>query len=187
MVFAALAAVFSIFAGSSPAQAGTLGCVNYSGATYLGSIVLDTSGFVIGCQQPTGANLDLIPLGSWDDWDTWFQSQYSAFITRLGFACDDCWMSASGRNGNVGIPIGFDVNRYGTTYDRVFVNSNGSLSFNHGSSSYDYPLNEILGEDPGICAYCLDLQNNTHLNQLTALATGWSLTGTTRHSDFVYR
>lgn len=115
---------------SSPVQASGLGCINYSGASFIGSVVLDASGFVIGCQQPTATgDLDLIPLSGWSTWDTYFQGPRSAFDTRLGFGCDDCWMGSDGMNGSVGIPLGFAINYYGTTYDNVFVNSNGSISF----------------------------------------------------------
>lgn len=111
-------------------------------------MVLDASGFVIGCQQPASGDSDLIPLGSWSGWNTWFQTQRPQFDTRLGYGCDDCWMGIDGMNGSEGIPIGFDINWYGTMYDAVFVNSNGSLSFGQGSYEYDQPLNEILGSKP---------------------------------------
>ena len=41
--------------------------------------------------------------------------------------------------------------------------SNGSISFGSGTSDYDEPLPEILRSSPGICVYCIDLENYDHL------------------------
>jgi len=37
------------------------GCVNYSGQAYIGAVVLEDDGTVIGCNQPGTGNEDLIP------------------------------------------------------------------------------------------------------------------------------
>lgn len=132
------------FFSVSSAAAADVGCVDYSGASYIGSVVLNPDGTVIGCNPDLSGDVDIIPLTGWDAWSGFFQGRWTQFDTRLGFGCDDCWMAIDGENGSQGIPIGFDINWYGTMYDTIFVNSNGSISFGGGSSSYDQPLNEIL-------------------------------------------
>ncbi len=165
------------------------GCVNYSWAAYIGAVVLNSDKTVIGCGQPASGDEDLIPLwGIWADWVAEWRNERQDFAARLWLACDDCWMGSDGDGGDEGIPLGFTINYYGYTYDKVFVNSNGSVSFGEWSSSYDEPLNEILGGMPGVCAYCIDLENNDQIDDVIEGTTGWTLTWADwRHSDFVYR
>jgi putative cell wall-binding protein len=102
------------------------------------------------------------------------------YSSRLGYACDDCSVGADGVDaGGLGLPIGFPVNFYGTTYNNVFVNSNGSISFGGGSDNYDEPLNDVLDGRPGVVAYAIDLYNGD-------LAYSDSAWGTGRQPDFFY-
>jgi hypothetical protein len=172
---------------SGTVAAANRGCQSYTGASYIGSVVLNSDGTPIGCGMTPdkGAPADLIP----SNWDAAFADAFGPtkavpYTERLGWACDDCWVGADGLGGwggggQVGLPIGFPINFYGTQYSTVFVNSNGSISFGSGSSTYDEPLNDILDGAAGVVAYGIDLYNG----DVTSVASTW---GSTRHGDFFY-
>jgi hypothetical protein len=158
------------------------GCQSYTGASYIGSVVLNPDGTPIGCGMTAdeGAPADLIPA----DWATTFNYEFGpghnvSYTERLGWACDDCWVGADGPDGDVGLPIGFAINFYGSTYDSVFINSNGSMSFGVGSDEYDEPLDQILDGAAGVVPFGVDLDNR----DLAAVDSAW---GAARHSDFFY-
>ncbi len=93
--------------------------------------MLENDGTVIGCNEPQIGDEDLIPSISWMDWATLFQGDFGVgFLVRLGRACDDCYMASDGNGGNLPIPLGFQINYFGQTFTGLFVNSNGSISFN---------------------------------------------------------
>jgi hypothetical protein len=160
----------------------TRGCVNYSARSYLGSIVLNPDGTPIGCgtTADAGAPADLTPADWATTWDDRFGSMaLFPYSQRLGWACDDCSIGIDGEDGVTGLPIGFPINFYGTTYDRVFVNSNGSISFGSGSDFYDQPLDQILNGAAGVVAFGVDLDNR-------AVVLSGSQWGADRHVDFFY-
>lgn len=159
------------------------GCESYTNASYASNIFLNPDGTPIGCDyeaQPA----ELRPT----NWDTIFSDTYGAtsnrdirYSTRLGWSCDDCSIGASGQTTRApGIPIGFDINFFGTTYSDVFINSNGSISFGSGSSNYGDPLNEILDGAAGLVPFGVDLDNR----DVTDIRQRWG-TGE-RHADFYY-
>ncbi len=161
---------------------GLRGCQDYSNASFASNILLNTDGTPIGCDyesQPA----DLRPVG----WDASFSSEFGAgsssgakYQTRLGYACDDCWVGASGVYANqAGIPIGFDINFFGTTYSQIFINSNGSVTFDKGSSNYNEPLNDVLNGAVGLAPFAVDLDNR----DLKFNLEPWR---ETRHADFFY-
>lgn len=157
-------------------------CRSYTGATFVGAVVLNPDGTPIGCGTTAGegAPADLHPDGWAADWDSWYgPSNEIAYAQRLGYECDDCWIGMDGEDGDVGLPIGFPINFYGTEYSTVFVNSNGSISFGSGSDEYDYPLDQILDGAAGVVAFGLDLDNR----EITDSGSPW---GTGRHGDFFY-
>jgi hypothetical protein len=170
--------------GADPASAvPSRECRSYTGESYVGAVVLNADGTPIGCgmTDAEGAPADLVP----STWPTEFDMQFDVspgyYTTRLGWACDDCWMGAAGENstpGN-GFPIGFPIDFFGTTYTEVFVNSNGSIAFDAGSASYNEPLDQILDGNPGVVAYGLDIMNS----EITQPGSSW---GTGRHGDFFY-
>ena len=158
-------------------------CESYTNASYASNILLNLDGTPIGCDyesQPA----DLRPA----DWDTTFGNAFGAnvsrniqYSTRLGWACDDCAIGAGGvTTSGSGIPIGFDINFFGTTYSDIFINSNGSVSVGSGSSNYGVPLNEILDGAAGLVPYGVDLDNR----DVTDAAQSWG-TGQ-RHAEFFY-
>jgi hypothetical protein len=162
------------------------GCASYTGKSYVGAVVLNPDGTPIGCGMTPdeGAPADLIPTG----WNTTFSDSFGpsnrvSYTQRLGWACDDCWVGADGVDehggGDVGLPIGFPINFYGTEYSTVFVNSNGSISFGSGSDTYDESLESILDGAAGVVAYGIDLYNEDIMD------TG-STWGSARHGDFFY-
>lgn len=154
-------------------------CVDYSAAPYLGAIVLNSDGTVPGCgtDEAHGWAADLEPV----DWASSFESDYQgsgdpAWTYRLGYTCDDCWVAQDDIEGDVGLPIGFDINFFGTTYSTVFVNSNGSIAFGNGASNYDDPLDVVLDGAAGVVAYGVDLYNDGI----------WYTWEGDRHQDFFY-
>lgn len=155
------------------------GCANYSGANFLWSVVLNPDGTVIGCDSLDNVPADLIP--GWTGWENYFDNQWSDFSPRLWWACDDCFIWADGVYGQNPLPLGFDINYYGRTYSGVYVGSNGSVTFDEWSSNYDAPLEDILWNGPGICIYCIDLENWRQLNNDTYVR------GSGRHIDMFYR
>ncbi|MFA7285067.1 MAG: nidogen-like domain-containing protein, partial [Candidatus Absconditabacterales bacterium] len=162
-------------------------CVNYSGASYVGAVVLADDGTAIGCSNVLSGDTDLIPYGGRNAWSSIFLNSFNLIYPRLGRACDDCRQASNANNGNVPIPLGFTINYYGRLYTGVFVNSNGSISFGAGLSAYDQPLEDVLQGKEGICAYCLDLQNNTQITQILNGLTGRTTSGAAlRHTDFYY-
>lgn len=168
-------------------------CVDYSDASYLGPILLNPDGTVIGCDL-TNQPEEMLPT----DWQSKFSAmmnntqhfeevpteQLQPYSLRQGVSCDDCNVGADGVafGGDVseqGLPLGFGLNFFGTTYDSVFVNSNGSISFGRGSSEYSKPLENILNGEAGVVAYGLDLMNS----EISTINSPW---GEDRHSDFFY-
>ena len=161
---------------------GLRGCQDYSNASFASNILLNTDGTPIGCDyesQPA----DLRPVG----WDASFSSEFGAgsnntakYQTRLGYACDDCWVGGTGVYANqTGIPIGFDINFFGTTYSQIFINSNGSVTFDKGSSNYNQPLKDVLNGAVGLAPFAVDIDNRDLKSDLKP----W---GATRHADFFY-
>lgn len=159
-------------------------CEDYSNASYASNILLNSDGTPIGCDfenQPA----DLRPQGWLNTFNQYFGESSNnpvVFSPRLGWACDDCWVGGTGdsRDGP-GIPIGFDVNFFGTTYNDVFVNSNGSITFGRGSWNYSQPLNEVLSGSPGVAPYAVDLANW----DVNYADQAWG-PGSARHADFFY-
>jgi uncharacterized repeat protein (TIGR02543 family) len=162
------------------------GCEDYSNALFASNILLNPDGTPIGCDYDNQA-ADLRPQG----WEATFGQSYGAgsgslakYQTRLGWACDDCTIGASSNPyepNALGIPIGFDINFFGTTYSELVVNSNGSVSFGKGSWYYNQPLNSVLNGAPGIAPYAVDLDNR----DVTDLNQSWGA-GSSRHADFFY-
>ena len=169
-------------------EAGVRGCVDYTGAAFLGAVVLNADGTPIGCGMTAdeGAPADLAP----DGWDAMWADYYAnpdynaMYSERLGYSCDDCWIGKDGEDGDLGLPIGFDINFYGTTYSEVFVNSNGSISFGSGSDNYDDSLDQVLDGAAGVVAYGVDLYNDGITgDEHDGPETSW---GDERHQDFFY-
>jgi uncharacterized repeat protein (TIGR02543 family) len=160
-------------------------CEDYSNASFASNILLNQDGTPIGCDYDNQA-ADLRPQG----WDNTFDHSFGAnsnasikYATRLGWACDDCSIGSSGQTWNgTGIPIGFDINFFGTTYSNLFVNSNGSVSFGQGSSNYNQPLNQVLNGVPGIAPFAVDLDNR---DVSWDSQSSWGA-GSARHPDFFY-
>ncbi len=162
---------FSVFGTSR-------GCVDYSAADYVSPVLLNADGTPIGCgdDEAHGWAADLVPA----DWATVFEDDFgTVYSQRQGFICDDCWVGPEGEDSSTGFPIGFDINFFGTTYSDVFVNSNGSISFGHGSDNYDHPLEEVLDGYPGVVAFGVDLDNR----DLFEHESSWS---PDRSGDFFY-
>lgn len=169
---------------------GVRGCRSYTGEAYIGAVVLNPDGTPIGCgvaDDAAGAPSDLTPAG-WPATGADFGQLVSDYnwggtaldyAPRLGFACDDCSVGADGVDGAEGLPIGFPINFYGTTYNDLFVNSNGSISFGAGSDNYDQPLNDVLDGQAGVVAYGMDLYNGDVANPLSTWGAG-------RQPDFFY-
>jgi hypothetical protein len=162
------------------------GCQSYTGASYIGSVVLNPDGTPIGCglTPDKGAPADLIP----SNWAATFAGSFGPtktvpYTERLGWACDDCWVGADGVDehggGHVGLPIGFPIDFYGTEYSTVFVESNGSISFGSGSDDYNDPLDVVLDGAAGVVAYGIDLYDE----DIMSSGSTW---GSTRHGDFFY-
>jgi hypothetical protein len=161
------------------------GCQSYTADSYVGAVVLNPDGTPIGCgmTDSTGSPADLVP----STWPSEFTAAFGpgvarnsyGYTTRLGWACDDCWVASDGVDGNVGLPIGFDMNFYGTTYSTVFVESNGSISFGKGSDEYDEPLDVVLDGAAGVVPFGIDLWNGD-------IAYAGSPWGSARHEDFFY-
>ncbi len=142
---------FSVFGTSR-------GCLDYTDAAYVSPVILNADGTPIGCgnDEAHGWAADLVPA----DWAAVYEDDFgSVYSQRQGFICDDCWVGPEGEDSDTGFPIGFDVNFFGTTYSDVFVNSNGSISFDGGSDQYNDPLEEVLDGYPGVVAFGLDLDN----------------------------
>jgi Fibronectin type III domain/Cadherin-like beta sandwich domain len=130
-------------------------CVDYSQTPEASNLFLNPDGTVIGCEM--SGQEDVTPT----DWAKQFHSpeRYGhtlpTFDTRLGFHCDDCSVGGDGYinwsdQSQNGIPLGFDVNFYGQTFNSVFMNSNGSLTFGVPSTCYNEPLaTMILCNEPG--------------------------------------
>jgi hypothetical protein len=165
-------------------------CRSYTGESFVGSVLLNADGTPIGCgtTAPEGAPADLKP----DNWDATWAGSFGdpgwprIYTERYGWACDDCWIGATGEDSETGLPIGFDINYFGTTYSTVFVNSNGSIAFGNGSSTYDEPLDVILDGAAGVVAYGLDLFNGYPESSNRGVTdTGFTF-GTGRHEDFFY-
>jgi hypothetical protein len=55
-----------------------------------------------------------------------------------------------------GIPIGFEVNFYGVTYDEVYVGSNGTICFINDCSDYDDSVEETFEGSAGFAAMAID-------------------------------
>jgi hypothetical protein len=145
------------------------GCIDYSGRSWLGPIVLDDDGFVIGCDE-SKQSADLIAASrSGSEEDALSGNAY--WEDRLGYECDDCYSNE--------LPIGFTIDYFGQEFSTVFVNSNGSISFGDGSEDYDDPLEEIMGNAVGVCAFCLDLEP-----EMVAGSVPWGAVD--RHAEFVY-
>ncbi|MDQ3128755.1 MAG: fibronectin type III domain-containing protein, partial [Chloroflexota bacterium] len=157
------------------------GCRSYTGQSFVGSVVLNPDGTPIGCglTSGTGSPADLVPATWPGEFENEFGSGDPSYTTRLGWACDDCWIGPEGEDSSTGFPIGFPINFYGTTYSDVFVNSNGSISFGAGSDTYDEPLEQILDGSAGVIAYGMDLDNRE-------IARDGSAWGSGRHGDFFY-
>jgi hypothetical protein len=181
---AALALAFGFMPVGRVAAEGLRGCQSYTADTYVGAVVLNADGTPIGCGMTdgTGSPADLIP----STWPGEFDSAFGAdstdtniYSTRLGWACDDCWVASDGIDGDVGLPIGFDMNFYGTTYSTVFLESNGSISFGKGSDTFDQPLDIVLDGAAGVVPFGIDLWNKD-------IADAGSLWGSDRHEDFFY-
>jgi len=158
------------------------GCRSYTGESYVGSIVLNSDGTPIGCGMTAveGAPSDLAPAG----WTATFNNRFGVgrpvpYTPRLGWACDDCWIGATGQQSTTGLPIGFPIDFYGTEQSTVFVNSNGSISFGAGSWHYDEPLERILDGSAGVVPYGMDLDNR----EISYPGSAW---GSGRHGDFFY-
>lgn len=161
------------------------GCEDYSNASYASNILLNSDGTPIGCDYETQP-LDLRPQGWTDTFNQSFASGSIRFTPRLGWACDDCSIGGTGvsnwgQSNTQGIPIGFDLNFFGTNYSEIFVNSNGSVAFGHGSSQYSEPLNVILGGAAGIAPFAVDLANW----DVDYADQTWG-PGSDRHADFFY-
>jgi hypothetical protein len=170
---------FAMVVGPAPR-----GCVSYTAKSYVGAMILNADGTPVGCGTTSdkGAPTDLFPTNWATTWDEDFGTNSgngATYTQRLGFACDDCWIGAGGEDSSRGLPIGFPINFYGTTYTTVYVNSNGSISFGHGSDNYNDPLNEILDGAAGVVAFGIDLDNRA----LTASDSDWE---SNRHIDFFY-
>ena len=172
-----------------------LWCIDYSGSPFLWAVILNPDGTVIGCDDLANVDQDLIPGWSWY-WNAMYSSPsdefefgYPDYFTpRLWWACDDCYIAADSlwwwdddEAWTVAVPFGFSINYYGSTYDGVFIWSNGSVTFDAWSSEYDEPLENILWYGPGICVYCIDLENGWQLGET------FDTRGTGRHADFFYR
>ncbi len=125
-------------------------CVDYSQTPEASNLFLNPDGTVIGCEMSAGQE-DVTPT----DWAKQFHSPYGGwptlptFDTRLGFHCDDCSVGGDGYinfddQSQNGIPLGFDVNFYGQTFNSVFMNSNGSLTFGVPSTCYNFPLATMI-------------------------------------------
>ncbi len=161
---------------------GPRGCVDYSAADYVGAVVLNADGTPVGCgtDAPHGWRADLVPANWSADWAASVGLGNNPYYTeRLGYACDDCWMGPEGEDSSTGFPIGFDINFFGTTFSDVYVNSNGSISFGHGSDNYDDPLELVIDGYPGVVAFGVDLDNREILDS----DSSW---GDARHGDWFY-
>jgi hypothetical protein len=177
-------------AASASITVGSRGCRSYTGESYIGAVVLNADGTPIGCglsDTAEGAPADLTPAG-WPTTDVDFTAMIddenggsgATYSSRLGYACDDCSVGADGVDaGGAGLPLGFPINFFGTTYNDVFVNSNGSVSFGAGSDNYNDTLNNVLDGSPGVVVYGVDLYNGD-------LADGASMWGSGRQPDFFY-
>ena len=182
MLIAAVVSEGVVDAPTADAVGPVRGCRSYTGESFVGAVLLNSDGTPVGCgtTDAQGAPSDLAP----STWPAQFTDAFAdplgaEYTTRLGWSCDDCFAAADGINGSVGFPIGFPINFFGTTYTDVFVNSNGSIGFGAGSSTYDVPLEDILDGNPGVVAYGLDLDNREVGDEASAWGSG-------RHGDFFY-
>ena len=184
-----------------PTPSGPAECVDYRGKPFADNILLDSRGYPVGCDltapDPT------TPVISDSNWADVFTSAFDGrgpsnqgFTVRNGWACDDCSVGSTGVIDNEslidpsaiaaleGLPLGFSIDFYGNTYDSVFVNSNGSLSFGAPSTCYDQPLDVIVtcNSNVGgavIAPYAVDLDN-------WDVSDSGYVWGDGRHAEFFY-
>ena len=174
-----------------PPEPTPVSCEDYREASFVpDNFLLDPNGYPIGCDM-TGQESVTPVTTSNGSWSQRFDSQVNLdyFNLRNGWKCDDCSIGLQGEGGGpnrTGLPLGFSFNYYGKTYDSVFVNSNGSLTFGAPSDCYDETLTQIMrcGGNQGtsaIVAYGVDLDNRN----LNPDAWGNPL-GPDRHTEFFY-
>ncbi|MES2328650.1 MAG: cadherin-like beta sandwich domain-containing protein [Bacteroidota bacterium] len=77
-------------------------------------------------------------------------------------SCDDC---------STQLNLGFDFNFNGVIYDKVYINTNGTLSFGTGITAYVpsvFPLSPSLGMPPVISPFWADVDTRFQLNAACA-------------------
>jgi hypothetical protein len=207
---------FSITINSPLPDPTPVGCEDYSEAAFVpDNFWLDSNGYPIGCDITGQDSVTPVVTDNpatenvVESWSQRFNSRVDLdyFNLRNGWICDDCSIGLQGEIENygsgpgpgpgpspspssssnyTGLPLGFSFNYYGKTYNSVFVNSNGSLTFGAPSGCYNETLTRIMrcGGASGtsaIVAYGVDLDNR-HLNPDV-----WGdPLGPSRHTEFFY-
>lgn len=188
----------------SQAPSEPVGCEDYRNADFVpDNFILDSNGYPIGCdmtgQESVTPQVDNQATEEVETWSDKFNSNADTdfFNLRNGWKCDDCSVglnkitnagNGSAVSAGAGLPLGFEFNYYGMTYDSVFVNSNGSLTFGAPSECYDEPLSAIImvkcGANSGssaIVPFGVDLDNSSINPDV------WeNSNGPIRHTEFFY-
>ncbi len=94
----------------------------------------------------------------------------SAAAIRTGF--DSNVLSANDDDSTGAVPIGFDVNFFGTNYSNTFVNNNGNITFN--SAQFEYTPFALNGSTsiPIIAAFFADVDTRNPASGLTRYGNG---------------
>ncbi len=114
------------------------------------------------CSVTAQAELATIPVSS-------LTSSTTYYTDLIGGGLGDVMVTTGGGNGaNIGdlsgrnddgyrlVNLGFNVSLFGQTYNQLYINNNGNVSFNNGISSYN-PLGVIGAHEPIISVFFGDV------------------------------
>ncbi len=128
---------------------GTFSIPNVS--TVQGNLIVSASFTTPGGAQLTGTSAPTPPVrgGTTNVGEIVLLS--AAFENNIGTLvaqCDDCSVTRA-------LPFGFSF--YGNTYNQVFVNNNGNLTFNSSEGDFTETVSEFLSRQPRIAAFWDDI------------------------------
>ncbi len=94
-------------------------------------------------ETPEGSSSAVITNGGRIIGDYFAWGDDTAFAIVEGVADE-----ANGDEFDVGFDLGFDINFFGKNYDKVFLNTNGFITFEGASENYGYSLSNLIA---GVC------------------------------------
>ena len=135
-------------------------------------VVADSSGLILAVDDDGGAGLlsrIVLPIAATGDYFLGVTTFPDLGFTGAGGSGGRYVMSVETADGfpldlgddasaEVALPFSFDFN--GTTYNSVFVNSNGNLTFGSGDTDFSESVSELLNDQPRIAPLWDDLSPN---------------------------